>query len=479
MVVAWVAEEFKELKLGDKRLDKRFLRVMSGLAGGPNRSIPETCRGKREVDAAYELFKNPKVTPEKVLEAHLQATKQRISQEKRVVVAQDTTELDLTRPEQQVAGVGYLDNPARRGLYAHIAHAFTCEGVPLGTTFIKTWTRSGEEWSVSSEERRKKRKAASIETKESYRWIEGFRAVAALAQECPNTEFVCVADSEADIYQLFLEHEKAPGVLLLVRACHNRVAKDDSGNIAFLKDFLNEAPVCLQYEVLVREREAKTTCEKRPRRQSRLQRKAVLEVRAASVTLQPPKQHSGDCPAIRINAVLVCERDAPAGEEPVEWILLTNFPIDTAQQVAEVVDLYCLRWQIEVYFRTLKEGCRVEKRRFEYLDRYRNFLAVAMVLAWRVLYLSRMGDTCPDISCEAIFEPSEWKAVWTVLKGEPPPAEPPKVNEMVRMVARLGGYVDYKNRQDRPGPQTLWRGLQRMSDLSWGWDVFGPEARSG
>ncbi|GIW94791.1 MAG: IS4 family transposase [Pirellulaceae bacterium] len=436
------------------------------------------CRGRREVDAAYELFNIPEATPEKVLEGHLQATKQRVSQEKRVVVVQDATELDLTSPEQQEAEVGYLDQPEWQGIYAHVAHAFTCQGVPLGTTFTKMWTRSGEERSISSEARRKKRKTAPIETKESYRWSEAFRAVAAIAEKCPNTEFVCVGDSEADIYELLLEHEKTPRVQLLVRACHNRVAEDDSGYMVSLVDLLTRAPAGLEYEVVVPEREAKITCEKRPRRQSRPQRKATMEVRAAPVTLPPPRQHSRDRPVIRINAVLVRERDAPAGEEPVEWILLTHLPTGEPKQVAEVVELYRLRCQIEVYFRTLKDGCRVEKQLFDYLDRPSNFLAAAMVVAWRVLYLSQMGDICPDISCEAILEPSEWKAVWTILKGAPPPAEPPKLNQMVRMVAQLGGYMDYKNRKDRPGPKTLWRGLQRMCNLSLSWDVFGPEARS-
>jgi hypothetical protein len=174
----------------------------------------------------------------------------------------------------------------------------------------------------------------------------------------------------------------------------------------------------------------------------------------------------------------VSEVDPPDGEPPVEWILLTTLPIDTVEQVREVVRYYCVRWMIEVLFRTWKSGCRIEERLFEKLDRLLPCLAVYLIVAWRVLMLCRMGRSCPDMDCEAIFDPSEWKSVWTVIHHEPPPKEPPKLGIMLRLVAQLGGYVNRPNRADPPGPQTLWLGMQRMRDLAWGWNTFGPGARS-
>jgi hypothetical protein len=115
----------------------------------------------------------------------------------------------------------------------------------------------------------------------------------------------------------------------------------------------------------------------------------------------------------------------------------------------------------------LKSGCRVEDRRFEALDRLLPCLAVYLIVAWR---------SCPEMSCEAVFEPSEWKSVYVVVKREPPPKVAPKLQEMIRLVAQLGGYVNRK-RDDEPGPQTLWLGLQRMHDITVCWEVFGPGAR--
>jgi hypothetical protein len=178
-----------------------------------------------------------------------------------------------------------------------------------------------------------------------------------------------------------------------------------------------------------------------------------------------------------VNVVLVREVDPPQGEDPVEWLLLTSLAVDSVEQVRQVIQYYCVRWMIEVLFRVLKSGCRVEERRFEHIDRLLPSLAVYLIVAWRTLYVCRLGRSCPDISCEAVFEPAEWKSVWKVVQRTTPPPEPPPLGRMVRMVAQLGGYVDRKG-SGPPGPQTIWIGLQRMHDFALCWQLFGPEARS-
>ena len=83
-----------------------------------------------------------------------------------------------------------------------------------------------------------------------------------------------------------------------------------------------------------------------------------------------------------------------------------------------------------------------------------------------------MGRSCPDLDCEAIFEPSEWKAVWMAVNRTPPPEKPPRLAEMVHLVAVWAAMSS--GRKSEPGTQTLWIGLQRMYDLAWAWDTFGP-----
>ena len=172
---------------------------------------------------------------------------------------------------------------------------------------------------------------------------------------------------------------------------------------------------------------------------------------------------------------MVRETDPPEGDVRVEWLLLTSLPIENAAAVRQVIEYYCVRWMIEIFFRTLKSGCRAEERRFETIDRQLRCLAVYLIVAWRTLYVCRLGQACPDVSCAAVFEPAEWKAVYRVVKNKPPPPHPPPLGEMVRMVAQLGGYVN-RPRRDPPGPQTVWLGLQRMHDFALCWQLFGPEA---
>ena len=118
-----------------------------------------------------------------------------------------------------------------------------------------------------------------------------------------------------------------------------------------------------------------------------------------------------------------------------------------------------------------------DKRLNERLAEVLSQLALYIIVAWRTLYVRRLGRSCPETSCEAVFDPAEWKSVWKVIRREDPPAEPPPLGVFVRMVAQLGGYVNRK-RGDPPGPQTVWIGLQRMHDFATCWQMFGPGAQA-
>jgi hypothetical protein len=142
--------------------------------------------------------------------------------------------------------------------------------------------------------------------------------------------------------------------------------------------------------------------------------------------------------------VLVEETCTPEGEIPIRWYLLTTLPIDTVEAVSSVIEYYCTRWQIEIYFRTLKSGCKIEERYFERFTRLENCMAIYAIIAWRILYLCRLGEECPDVSCEVAFGPSEWKPIVKVVKRIEP-SEPPSLSAMIKMVASLGGYVIRSN----------------------------------
>jgi hypothetical protein len=480
MLAAWVVDEMRAVDLRDKRLDRRLIQILSDLGQRPTASIPAACGGHTEMTAAYRFFDNDKATFRDILQPHFDRTRERIAAQSVALLVQDTTELDLTRPETQVVGAGPMDTPSRRGAFLHPLKVFTVDGTPLGTVWADAWVRTDEP-AMSQAEKRKRRRAASIEQKESRRWVEGLRQARAVAEAAPTTTCVCIADSEADIYEMFTEPrggETGRPVEWIIRACQERAidAAKDNPEHKLLRQAVEAAPALFTHEISVRGRTPKTSCEDRARRQPRRNRKALVTVRAATVMLLPPKRAGGKLPPVQVNVVQVREESPPDGEEPIEWLLVTTLPIGNVDAARTIIAYYTVRWMIEVFFRTLKSGCRIEARRFEHIDRLLACVAVYLIVAWRTLMVCRMGRSCPDISCEAIFEPEEWKSVYMMVRRQSPPSQPPRLGEMVRLVAQLGGYVHRPTRKDPPGVQTIWLGMQRMHDLALAWVTFGPGA---
>ena len=454
MVASWVLDEMKTADLKDKRLNNRLREVLSQLGGHPTASIPAACGGHAEMTAAYRLFDNDNATVEAILQPHIDATRRRIASHPVALLVQDTSEIDVTRPQQQVAGAGPLDGGARWGTLLHLLHAFTPDGTPLGSVRALTWVRDEVDESCASLSRAQ-RAATPIEEKESVRWVDMLRRTRDEAQRCPSTQLVCLADSEADIYELLAEGTTPPQrVDWIVRACQNRTLQQRAADFSprgfqetsekHLREHVLTQPVLFTHNIHVRGRKAKVNCEKRGRRQPRDSREAEMEVRAARVTLRPPWRADRKLPPVTVNVVMVREVDPPENDVRVEWLLLTSLPVDDIQQVRLVIQYYCTRWMIEVFFRVLKSGCRVEERQFENIDRLLSCLAVYLIVAWRTLYVCRLGRGCPDISCEVVFEPAEWKSVWNVIHKAAPPSGPPSLGEMVQLVAQLGGYVNRK-----------------------------------
>lgn len=146
----------------------------------------------------------------------------------------------------------------------------------------------------------------------------------------------------------------------------------------------------------------------------------------------------------------------------MEWILLTSVPVETFDQCQEVIHWYTCRWEIEIYFKVLKSGCRIQDLQFEKPERLQAYLAVYMIVAWRVMFFIEMlARTAPEISCVEIFEEHEWKSVYAIVEGKTPPKKAPMLKPFINMLVSLGGYIGRKT-DGPPGPKTIWIGLQRM-----------------
>jgi len=124
----------------------------------------------------------------------------------------------------------------------------------------------------------------------------------------------------------------------------------------------------------------------------------------------------------------------------VVWRLLTNRVGSALQEACELIDWYRARWEVELFFLVLKEGCRVEQLQLGETGRLQTALALCMVIAWRINRLMRLGRTLPDLPADLLVEADEWRAAF-ILNMKAVPKAVPTANTVIRLIAELRGGV--------------------------------------
>lgn len=449
----WAEEEFGMARLGDKRVSERLLILARDLYDRPQANIPQACQSRAKTKAAYRFFSHPEVNMDKILESHFKTTLNRVSKEKVILAVQDTTSLNYSA-HPSTTGMGPIGRSREgvTGLEVHDTMAFNLEGTPLGLLDVRCWARKQSEFG-----KRSRCHKSPIEQKESYKWLTSFKKVAEAQKNCPGTMLVSVGDREADIYEFFkLALADPSGPKVLVRAERNRLLADGQGP---LWESMMQRPVAGIHVIHI------------PRRGKQPAREARLEVHFGWVKLKAPQRKSKLGGEFKIWAVLAQELDAPAGIEPLEWMLLTTIEVNVFEQAVERLSWYARRWGIEVYHKTLKSGCKVEQRQFGSADNIKACLAIDMVVAWRIFHLTKLGRETPNVPCTVFFEEAEWKALHTyVYKNPSLPEKPPTLREATRMVAGIGGFLGRKS-DGEPGTQSIWLGMQVLDAITAMWSI--------
>jgi hypothetical protein len=445
----WAYDEMATADLGDRRLDARLAKLLERIGQHPQVSIPAACGGWAETLGAYRFFDNPKTSFEKVLAPHHDATLERVAGVPVALLVQDTTDDNKTL-NLGPKGLGTIKNVDKRARRLHPTVAFTPQRICLGVVCANYWERA-------QPSPRGARRNKGIDEKESRYWIESYQASCAAQGQCPNTLIVNIADAEGDLYELFAEaasYASSTRAQWIVRAAQDRLlaTAPNADATSKLWDAVGQAPALGDLEVEVAARPGRTA------------RRARVTLRSTTVLLVPPRRTGSQLPALTVNAVLAREDRPPPDVEPLEWLLTTSLPVDTFERAATVVAWYGVRWCIEIYFYVLKHGCQISKMQLETEARQLPCLALYMIVAWRVLFVTMLGRTCPDMDCEAVFTPAEWQAAYIVAHHCPPPATPPRLADMVVLIATLGGYLNRKH-DSPPGPKTIWLGLQRVREF--------------
>lgn len=395
------------------------------------------------------FFGNVKVTKERLIEPHYEQSVSRIqsSQSKYILAIQDQMRLNYThhRAKHDLGRIGKTGKTTQYGLIQHSILCVDDRNEPLGLIDLSFFDFSEFETEVHRDQR-------SVAEKTRCYWVEGLhRMRARLGNEC-TVPIITVADREGDFYEwlhpLIINKEA-----FVIRAQYNRVTGETfkKGNIK-LKVVLDESPILGSMNVVIQEVA------------SREINSIELKIKATQVTLPAPKHlnkeliQENQYGAMKLN--VVC---AYNGEH--EWILLTSLPIDTLEQLQEIVSIYQARWHIEDYHKVLKTGYQVDEL---YLHSSReaiiNFLVLASISACRLYWLIYVGRAEADIAADTLFEEFEWKSVYVYFK-EPIPDKAPSIATTMQYIARLGGYKPATKAQP-PGIKTFWTGFQVFTPIA-------------
>lgn len=463
--ISWAEFEFGQAQLVDERLNKRLVKIANDFLQQPTASITQAAGSAAQAQRTYDFFKNEFIAPEQILEPHLHRTLQRCTENKTVLMINDTSYLDFTtQPDKK--GLGPLATPNSAGMLVHPILASNTDGVPLGIADIQVWSRPIDEFGKSSH-----RQKRATDEKESQKWLNSYLKTITFQNEHPEIDFVFCADRESDVFDLFeLTQPDAPDARrphLLIRAAQDRRVLTDDDHLSRIWKTMEQQPVAGTYQIDV------------PRHEKQKARTATLEVRFKKLTILPPKNQSspGRSP-ITLWAIWAFENDPPQDVEALSWMVLTTIEINSIEDAIQKIHWYKLRWLIEWLFKILKSGCNFEKRQLETADRLHRCLILDLIVAWQILYMLKIGREHPNLPCTTLFEADEWKAVFMfVKKTTSVPKIIPSLQEMIRLVAILGGFLNRKS-DGEPGITVLWRGLHRLNDITQSYRLFFANRKS-
>lgn len=455
----WAAEEMLGVELGDERLNERAQRILECRWQNPTKSFSRSFEEKKQAKGAYQLVESERseINVQSLLRPHYEQTARRMAAEKVVLLPQDTTPLSYNTLHR-TEGLGPIGEDYTRGLLLHTLQAYRLDGIPLGTCWAEIWARPKKK-----EDRH--RNEQSVADKESGRWTRALQGATEWARRMPRTRLLVCGDRESDIYELF-EQPRQENVDVLVRSQHDRCLTDGSQ----LLHTLAETSVGGQMVVKV------------PRGPGRPARQATLELRWREVEIRPPAVGvKKTWPSLKLYAVMAREVGTPAGVEPIEWVLLTSWPVKSLKMARRMVRWYALRWGIECWHKVLKTVCGVEKRQMKSAETLERALAFDMIVAWRVFLLTRLGKEHPHLPADLFYTDPELEVLKVVEIKKKRIRRQPKqkltVLEANILVAMLAGFWARKS-DGHPGAKVLSEGLMILEALVW-YDEMKAKGSSG
>ena len=457
----WLNTELAACKFKDKRLGKRFQILCEKLANSIGEPIPFACQDWANTKAAYRFLSNDNVKENQIMMGHFQATKTRcLGTEGLILVLQDTTEISYQGIKAANIGsirvlpkgkniFGQPQTFTQCGILMHSSLAVTTDGLPLGLTAIKFWTRKKFK-GRNSLERKINATRIPIELKESIRWLDNLNESTKLLN-IPD-RCIHIGDRESDIYELFYAAKEAK-THFLIRTHVDRLAGDGTHTV---EDEMVEAKIKGEHRIEVRDSRGNMS-------------KAVLDLKYRRIKVLPSKDKQKKYPELYLTVIHATERNKPKNRERIIWKLITDLPVSSKQDVLEKISWYAMRWKIEVFHKILKSGCRVEDSKLRAAERLVKLISIFCILSWRIFWMTMMNRCCIKASPKIALTATEIKILDKIARKH----EASKVKDLsdyLIQLAKLGGYLA-RNSDPPPGNIVMWRGLSRLMNVEFGFNL--------
>ena len=412
----------------DARLQKRAVQIAQGCAEHPDKSLPDRFDDWAGVKAAYRFFSNPKASHQVLQQPHYQEVLEKaLWSEELVLFIQDGSEL-LFNSHPWTHGLGPTADYAGNGLMFHSClvakYHESKETEILGLSYQEAWIRP-EKKSVDS-------------SKESEVWLRTLKKSGR-----PQKNWVSVGDRANDIYD-FLHGAIGDGWKFTVRARHDRKVEINGAQERLFPWIRRQTAKC-KSTLFVKANGKEFSGE------------VELEITWAKAKLLPPDKKSF-LTAEEVTYIRVWCPERPK----LEWLLITNLPVENEADAQRIVEIYRRRWLIEDYHKALKTGCRIEDNQLKQASRILALFGIVGVIATQLLAMREHCRLSPETRVEEVVP-----KCCIMLMEQRLRVKLKTVRDFWRCLARLGGFIGRKS-DGEPGWQTIWKGYTRFKDMLWG-----------
>jgi len=424
----WIYEQFSTIDVGDDRLQKRAVDVAIGCAECPEESLAGRFDKWADLQGAYRFFSNPKITHQALQQPHWHGVleKARFSEET-VLFIQDGSEL-LFNSHRWTHGLGPTSDSNGNGLMFHsclVAKYHESEETEiLGLGYQEAWVRPEEK--------------STSDSKESEVWLRTLEKMGR-----PQENWVSVGDRANDIYD-FLDNASRLGWKYVVRARHDRKVEIDGEKTPLFSWIRQQTAKCTSTLYV------KTKGEE-------FGGEVTLEITWVKAKLFPPGNESSVADE-EVTYIRVWCPDRPK----LEWLLVTNLPVNNQEDSLRIVRIYRRRWLIEDYHKAVKTGFRIEDNQLKQASRILALFGMIGVIATQLLAMREECRLSPETPVE-----EKVPKPWITLIERHLMVKLKTVKDFWRSLARMGGFIGRKS-DGEPGWQTIWKGYKRLQDMLTG-----------